>query len=125
MVEEPKASSAPPAGHEAQGGIKKPRTKRGSKPKSHRGDTSATREYVKTDVSPSNYLEIIATHELQEEDKLPASVMRQWKEANDQSNFKHRIDHGPTSNYGMRFMKENYLKVVQSRPARSVEKRDQ
>ena len=77
---------------------------------------------MKTDVSPSNYLEILATRELQEEDKLPASVMRQWKEANDQSSFKYRIDHGPKSNDGLRFMKENYLKVVQSRPARSVEK---
>ena len=56
---------------------------------------------------------------LEEEKKLPATIMTKWKELNCQANFSKRVDKGPTDNPAMRFMKENYMKICQERPARS------
>ena len=80
--------------HSAHPASKNIRKLRGNFGKSHEGDQPPSKNKIQTDVTPSDYLQIISKTELRDEEKLPCSMMTQWKAANDQDNFSKRIHQG-------------------------------
>ena len=113
--------SNPTGTHSAPPACKKARKLRGKFGKSHEGDQPPSKYKIKADVTPSDYLQIISRTELKDEEKLPCSIMTQWKAANDQDNFSKRIHQGNevhSQSPVTKFMKANYINICQSRSSK-------
>ena len=64
-------------------------------------------------MGPKEYQALIDANELKEEDKLPATVIKKWREQCDQTNFSGRITRGPMGNEGLTVLSSNYSLITQ------------
>ena len=69
------ASSASGSKGEPTERSKKQRKARGQQSKCQSGDQATTKEIVRTDVMPGEYMEMIDNYDLKESEKLPAKVL--------------------------------------------------
>ena len=80
------SQSAPPT-------TKKARKNRGTSQKSHECDNRTKSEHrAHTDMTPDDYLQVLESTDLKENEKLPHTSMSHWKIVNDQSNFSNMIN---------------------------------
>ena len=61
---------------------------RGKSQKSHEGDNRTKSESrAHTDMTPDDYLQVLESTDLKDNEKLPHTIMSHWKIVNDQSKF--------------------------------------
>ena len=70
-------------------------------------------------MTPDDYLQVLESTDLKDNEKLPHTIMSHWKIVNDQSHFSKRVQQGKEvhgNNETIKFMKENYRKICETRP---------
>ena len=82
--------------------------------RSHLGDVTASASRSNAPcMGPKEYQALIDANELKEEDKLPATVIKKWREQCDRTNFSGRITRGPRENEGLSTLSSTYSLVTQ------------